>query len=52
MFGNGGAIGLLDRSVQYVLETENILISCVELAKNEFHYLVDKRKKELLKQHL
>lgn len=45
MFGSGGANGLLNRSVQYVLEAGNILISCVELAKNEFQDLNDKRKK-------
>lgn len=46
MFGNGTDIGLLRRSVQFILETKPALyISCVELIQNSLHDLTDGQKK-------
>lgn len=45
MFGSDRTNGLLKRSVEYILQIEHMIVSCVELAENDFHDLVDNRKR-------
>lgn len=45
MFGSDRTNGLLKRSVEYILQIEHMIVSCVELAGNDFHDLVDNRKR-------